>query len=370
MYLNNSRADEFINCNRRSFWNQEFRGTGLTTQWVDENLAIGTIVHAGLAELYVPPDGGSIEAASRAMDAEFAKIFPNFEELAFDTKNDWLDNMDFVRRLVRTYEEEAKPSDDFVVLQVETPFCVVLGEMCYKCGEPYPTDPDRTVFRNECVKCEATIHHWIGRIDMAINRGGGLKIVDHKTAKSVSDNYLASWHHSMQLAGYSYGYGKALGTPVTGYGVNILRKLKTVGTPRQHFKQCPTCRNGKNKRLTCDPCNATGKVAKENDSSESPFQREWCSIEPEGIERFKLNRLRTIEDIETERERFKCEPEAAFPMNPKACYNMGKCPFIALCHRGDPVTWYEPPEHLLQNFDPRPDDYVRDIEKMQTEEMR
>jgi len=369
MYLNNSRADEFGNCNRRFFWNQEFGGTGLTTKWTDENLAIGTIVHAGLAALYA---GKDLPYVAAEMATELKTMFPNWEQLAFDTKNQWIDNMDFVNRLVRTYSEEQIPKDDFVVLQVETPFAVVLGEICYKCGEPYPQiqTPVTGPFFDVCAECGAAVHHWVGRIDMAVNRRGGLKIVDHKTAKSVSDNYLASWHTSMQLVGYAYGYGKALGTAVTGYGVNILRKLKTVGTERQHFKQCPACRNGKKKRLSCGECNFTGKVEKEDDPSANPFQREWCSLAPEDLERFKLNRLRVIEDIGTERERFRVEPEAAFPMNPKACYNMGRCPFIDLCHRADPVTWYEPPEHLLQNFDPRQPDYVKDIEQMQTEEMR
>ena len=298
------------------------------------------------------------------MDAELVNLFPEWDELAFDTKNQWLDNMDFVRRLVRTYEEEALPHDDFVVLQVETPFCVILGERCYECGASYQKQ------EGSVCGCGAKVHHWIGRIDMAVNRGGGLKIVDHKTAKSVSDSYLESWHRSMQLVGYAYGYGKALGTPVTGYGVNILRKLKTVGTERQHFKRCPDCHNGKHKRLTCDGCRGAGKVPKENDPSENPFQREWCSFGPEDVDRFILNRLRVIENIETERERFREEPEASFPMNQKACYNMGKCPFIPLCYGGDPIEWYNPPAHLLQPFKTRKPDYVRDIEKMQKEELR
>ena len=194
--------------------------------------------------------------------------------------------------------------------------------------------------------------------------------MDHKTAKSASDLYIASWDTSMQQYGYCYGYSKATGMEVSGYRMNIIRKLKTIGTPQQTTKNCPTCRNGKKKKQSCMDCNMTGRVEKENNPSDQPFQRPpTYDYNDERRERFIRQRIGTIRRILLERIIFKDHPDEAWPMNPKACYTYGKCAFLKLCWEGDPEKWYEPNDLLLDKFNPKGEDYVT-VRQMAKEEMQ
>jgi hypothetical protein len=177
----------------------------------------------------------------------------------------------------------------------------------------------------------------------------------------------------MQQYGYCYGYGKATGMEVTGYRMNIVRKLKTIGTPQQTQKNCPVCNNRTKKaptRQNCENCNFTGKVEKENNPSDTPFQRPpTYEYNDNRRELFIRQRIGTIRRILAERKLFEESPDEAWPMNPKACYTYGKCPYLKLCYTDDPGTWYEPCDILLDNFQAKSDDYVS-VREMAKEEMQ
>ncbi len=197
--------------------------------------------------------------------------------------------------------------------------------------------------------------------------------MDHKTAKSASDLYLASWDTSMQQWGYCYGYSKATGMEVSGYKMNIIRKLKTIGTPQQTLKNCPVCNNRTKKaptRQNCLYCEMTGKIEKENNPSDQPFQRpDAYDYNDERRERFIRQRVGTIRRILAERKLFKKHPDEAWPMNPKACYTYGKCAFLKLCYEGDPEKWYEPGDVLLDKYRAKGEDYVS-VRQLAREEMQ
>jgi hypothetical protein len=291
----------------------------------------------------------------------------------FDEKNKWLDHLEWIERIIHAYDKY-RVSDDFSIIQLESEGCVVLGEICYSCGTPYPVldGPDQISYLR-CSNCNAEVHHWVFRIDMEVNRNGKSYIVDHKTTKSASDAYLAGWHTSHQLIGYSYGVKKYSGRDIRGWGVNIIRKLKGIGCAESNTKQCPSCRNGSKKRLSCPPvtnggCGGSGRVDRDSKPSDSPFQREWEGYDDSTGERFVLHRLNTIERIRAERDRFEDEPEVAWPMNHKRCYAYNKaCPFLKLCHRTS-TDWHNPPVELLDNFIPNGEDYVN-VKEMAREEM-
>lgn len=358
MMINSSRLDTFQKCNRLYYWQSvfEFGGAspGIRPQHFNDDQKLGEVVHLGLAAFY---RGEGIktyrEGALKALD---------FDALSWDRRNTWLDNLEWVDRLLAAYETWAKENDDFEVIDVERPGFVVLGAGCWHCGEPYSVEED------SCPACHSPVHTLAFITDLLVSQSGAVKVVDHKTAKSASGPYLASWHYSMQLWGYSYG--RMQDHPVVGYGVNILRKLKTVGEPEQTMRRCPECHDGKRKKLACDACEKKGQVKKENNPSEHPFQREWESFDNSKVELLLRNRLRTIQDIERETSRFDAEPDAAFPMNTTHCFTYGVCPMLKLCWDWglrNAEKWYEPPIYMLDQFDPQPDDYIT-TERLRREE--
>lgn len=280
-------------------------------------------------------------------------------------KNELIEDLDFISRILIAYETYAKFYDKFTPLNIETEFVVPLGEICWACGKEYPND----IFWQTdiaCSACQAEIHYWAGKVDLTVNEGGTFRIWDHKTTKSAGDTYLDSWKYSMQMLGYVYGYGKATGSKVTGYTVNILKKIKSVGDERTRTKQCPSCKNGARKRPSCQQCRATGRVERDYKSGDGAFLRVSNSVTEDDLERFVRTRLNTANQITYAREIRTGEREP-WPMNPSACHLMGKCPFVDLCWHGNPKEWYLPHNGLLNNFDPRPADYVSVKQMLQEE---
>jgi len=367
MLINSSRLDQFQKCNRLYYWTNLFdlggNSPGVRPQRPNNELQTGVIVHIGAANFYRgKPIKAYREEALQVLD---------FDALTWDERNYWLDRFEWVDRLLGEYEIWAGEQDDFEVVDVEQPFFVTLGEICYSCGQPYSAADTQGLF-SRCEACLSDIHRLAGMTDLLVRHNDRLKVIDHKTAKSTSESYLTSWLHSLQLWGYAYGRQKATGEPVVGYAVNILRKLETVGLPQQTTKQCPDCRNGVRKKLSCSTCAGEGRVEKENNPSDTPFVRVWEKFDGPRAELLVRARLRTIQDIKREEEHFESEPDAAYPMNTTHCFTYGVCPMLKLCwHWGldHPEKWYEPPIELLDQFDPQPDDYLT-TERLLLEEMK
>jgi len=333
MFINHTRAKTFSACRRKYFWLYEFDGHGLVQDKKDEKLVIGIIVHAGLASLYAE------EGISKAIDRAFQSFQ---EEMGPNQGPEWEDNLDLVSRLLTEYDEKVLPYDDFspIIENIETPVTVDLG---------------------------ISGHKHVCRIDLPVNRDGRIQMIDHKTTSSTGGTYLEACHYSYQLLGNCYGYEKALGLPVRGYAINILKKIKTIGLKEREMKQCPSCRAGKKKMPSCETCNGTGLVKRDEKHTQSPFQREWESIGEDDLLRWEKNRLHTIGQIQHERALFDVSKSESWPMNTEHCFSYGKCPFIDICHRGSGKRWYNPPMEMIHNFIPREEDYV---DQMIKEEMK
>lgn len=364
MFLNNSRAEVAEDCLRMHFWQQEFNGRGLQSNWRNDNLDFGTIVHAGLAHFYAG------EPLFKDKAREFAKEFLDFDNLYFEDRNKWAEHFDWIDRILSAYQPWAEQNDDFTVIQLESEGCVVLGEICYLCGKPYP-EQDEADPLLLCPRCEIEVHQWVYRVDAAVMKGEDhpkLNIIDHKTTSSLGENYLLSWHNSLQLWGYCYGYEKQSDLDVGGYTVNIIRKLKGIGNGAGPHRTCPECRNGVKKRLGCINCQGTGKVEKEA-KEEIPFVREQEAWDEQKKEIFVRQRINTANRILEERKRAKRHPDEAWPMNPKSCFKMGRCPYWKLCYTpNDPEKWYLPTDEQLTNFTEREADYVA-VRQLASEEM-
>jgi len=346
MYINHSRIKTYQNCPRKYFWNYEFDGLGgkgLQFPGVNENLLIGTMIHAGLAEMYRE---GMPDTYFPTLKKTLIEEYPEWEADPLE-KNTWEENLKWCAQFLDDYYKNQFAKDEFTCLNIEVPFSVPLGN---------------------------TEHQYVGRIDMIVNDNGRMVVYDHKTTKSSSKLYLESWHYSNQLLGYVYGASKVSGFPIRGYCVNILRKLKSVGEKRPTDRTCPDCRNGSRKKLSCEKCKGLGKVpiSSEELTKQNPFQRESESVGEGDLKRWEHSRLEVVKDIEADITLFNigCAQETKFPKNEENCFSYGRCPFLHLCWEGDPEEWFNPPMENLCQFEPRPGDYVNDIEKMQKEELK
>jgi hypothetical protein len=144
------------------------------------------------------------------------------------------------------------------------------------------------------------------------------------------------------------------------YGINVIKKLKTVG---KDTKVCPTCRNGKHKKLTCGDCKTVGHVPIE---PVKPFERHYYRVNPSDYRKLEYNRIRMAQEITAEGK--KTLDEYCYPMNCKSCPQFGGCSMNELCHETE-GKWWDPPDVLLADMTDLGDDYVDDYEAQIKEEL-
>lgn len=359
MYLNSSRAQLFQDCKRKFYFSQLYHGTGLAPDKEDTRLVTGISVHVGMAALYLKK---GVELAAKAAKDTYLAARMKWNSFILD---EWKEEADYCQLMIEQYDKRKSPHDDFEVVDVEQSFAVPLGEVCYNCGHPYESID---IEHQECLTCEeASINFWVGTRDVLVKRGGHDAVLDHKTTSSTpDDSFLERFRRSFQLLGYVYGSEKSIGRKIRTYGVNALQKAKSLGKDKSTLKRCPDCHAGKNKMLSCETCNRTGKVEKKIPLV--PFRRKWFTLMDADIDRFVLWAYKIMRDIRKETELMEEEPEIAFEMNSNKC---SFCPFPPLCwQQQDATRWYEPTEEQINEAEvhPRPKDYVRSFEEAAKEE--
>ena len=310
MILNSSRARTFQACARKYYW--EYVRRLRRREWSNWPIDLGVWFHEALARYYT---NHSIEPPPAHWHEEDAP------EDAGRTKVQYAE--DLMVAYMRRY-----PLDDEIFQnhqKPEFPFRVALGD---------------------------SGHEHVGIVDLLVQHAdvepGQLVVIDHKVlAPQVPPG---RWAHNFAMWGYVYGAMQALELPVVGYQMNIIRKLKNAGTPKQ------------------------GAPGKKGD----PFVRTpVIEVSTEQIAVFLAQRNQTCERIVDEKVSLAFGSEKAFPMDDTACYDFNRpCPFLELCW-GDPqfdwqpdaARWHEVPErYLFALFEEKPElDYV---EEMQMEEVR
>jgi hypothetical protein len=375
MHINSSRLSTFNTCKRKFYWEYVHGGHGLRPTYPNDKLVWGILAHEGLAALYKGQSLG--QAMAYVRDYAMEKELP-WDALTADEKNFWLDQIEWINQTLKVYDPWRKEHDKFQVLEVESEGECVVGEVCYECGAEYTKESREAGYcvaqvrlegdggNGVTMKCRTPLHYFVYRVDLAVNHMGAMKIIDHKTTGSASSNYMQSWDHSFQLALYTYGYKKALQgddpdpPEIGGYGMNIIKKLKTIGEEAPLTKKCPECNQGKRKQPHCTFCERTGVVPRAPQKRDEPFIRLWPPYNNDKEVRMIMQRLLSIQEIERQAERFESEPEASYPMNDRACFFPTKCPFWKLCYEGDPIKWQAPSQPLIEacRLQPQKEDYV------------
>lgn len=343
-YFNNSRLVLWQDCRRKYALSNVLR---LEPKVLSNALAFGSAGHEWLGTYYLD---GSLAQQHEAFEQTYRKLGNPLNMDEFEP------HLDMGHRLIDAYAVRNYILDDFAVVQVESQFVVPIGSKCSNCGTNYTWRPDHTVQLPVCERCYLPIFWLVGRADLIVTRKDRLVVIDHKTAKGVSKNTMDAWGHDFGMIGYCYGVERTTGLRVAKFGMNVIKKLKTVG---KVTKVCPDCRNGKRKRLTCDACERTGLVYMEPPQA---FYRDYANVTQQDYDSLIDNRIRLCKEIVQEEVNFASDPVHAYPMNCKTCHKYGEkgpCPYIDLCWNRKPgEPWWEPAPNLLAEFDTKPEDYV------------
>jgi len=319
MFLNESRCRVAEKCLSRFYFTYLHRGHGIGTRRPAKPLIIGNLHHGGLAAHYLegPIRDGIV--------ASLEEQFPNFQDLDYAVKNEWLEEADWVEKVMARYIPWAATEDNFTVVGVEQSGSVVLGESCWQCGAPYPAGDSEWMLTKgtrapSCPTCFSEAHHFVFRLDLLIRDDYGYAVLDHKTtASGVDDWYLKTWDHSSQLWGYCYGAQKMSGHKIGRYYINIIRKVKSAGVEPDRTKSCPGCGRKKNKGcVQCSEEPTPGRIPRPPKPSDIPFVRADFSFDENRAKWFVDSRVRLANKLTEHTRRLEEGDPTAFPHNPSS----------------------------------------------------
>lgn len=306
MFLNETRARVSERCLRQYYWSFLHGGHGIASKRPEKRMTWGILLHAGLAAHYRG------ESVSDAIHASLMEEFPDFDDLDYSFKNEWLEEVEWINKVVGRYASWAQPRDTFNVEGVEQAGSVMLGEQCWQCGRPYEGKE-----MSFCFSCKAEPHWFVFRLDLLVRDDYGYRVIDHKsTTHELKEHYLRSWEYSSQLWGYCYGAEKQSGHSIGGYSINIIRNVNAAGEEPDLTRSCPDC--GRKKIKGCETCNQTGRVARAPRSADTAFHRENFTFTPAKRQWFIEGRVRAANKIVEHTRRFDDGDPSAFPHNPSS----------------------------------------------------
>lgn len=193
IYLNQSRAQLFLNCHRKYMWWDMERLELDRPKWA---LDVGTATHLGLALL---GSGAGIDEAVLRSQNKLRSLMP--KQTMPGDEEDLTAHLHTVEHLLRGYQLEYEGKTQWVPLAQETKGCVNVGP------------PDSLVFL-------------VFRTDKLAAWNNRLWIVDHKTAGRLDLRDLLKYEMALQFSAYAYGITRLLKQRVAGVIVDVLVKTQ------------------------------------------------------------------------------------------------------------------------------------------------
>jgi hypothetical protein len=206
VYLNQSRASDFLNCEVLYYLNYEFRG-GLRGKSKELALELGSAYHAGIAAYY--KYGRSIDkgqaAAREYLEAVIAEVRPLAEE-----RKIWNEATLMACLMIERYHIRYK-DEPLEILAAEVEGDVQIGD---------------------------SPHHLIFRTDALVKQYQTIGLIDHKTkGKDPQSLEIARLHMGIQPSSYVYGVRKKTGMPVSGMWIRYAIKKPKYEASRMHREE-------------------------------------------------------------------------------------------------------------------------------------
>jgi hypothetical protein len=205
-----------------------------------------------------------------------------------------------------------------------------------------------------------------GKIDGIVRRGEEFLLLEHKTAASVSGDYIERLAMDLQILLYSYYARESLEYPVTSIIYNVLvkpRLAQAEGETEEQFEARKAELEAKSK--TGKPSTAKRKLP-ETDEEFQARLADWFVAEP------RFTRVELILDFdavanvrqmlwEISKEILDARRQERWHQNPRACFGFGKCAYWPICSsKGNELvienlfTKRPPNEELSSDEEPEP----------------
>lgn len=304
--LTYSALDTFRNCS------QKYRLRyieGLRRPEQPQALAFGTVIHEVLETWYtLPADATRLPAVLDLIDSKF----PNH---AIDPreKADW----HLARAMMAGYAARYA-REEFAVVQVQKEF--------------------EGVIRNPATGCVSRTFTIAGKVDGVVRVGEELFLLEHRTASSISGDYLDRLWTDTQIALYSFFLREA-GLPIVGVIYNVLLKSRLQqrqGETEEEFETRRSALAAKNK-------SGRSTAQRQEPESDEEFQArlaEWYA-RPEAFHRERIylsaDRLAMLQDEvwEITKQYLDAKRRGKWLMNTSHCFSFQRpCEYLPYCQSG------------------------------------
>ena len=267
-------------------------------------LRFGTVTHQWLEVWH---RSGSIEAAQQVIDDAYANRAGDPGE-----KRDW----HYQTAMLEAYAQQY-PSEDFEVVGLECEFSGPLRN-------PAPGGRRSRSFQVR------------GKVDGVVRRGEEYLLLEHKTAGSLTGDYIERIAMDMQILLYCHYVRESLGYPVVGIIYNVLLKPRLTqaeGETEEQYEARKAELEAKSK--SGKPSSAKQKLP-ETDEDFQARLRNWYAAEPR-FHREELfldfdaiaNVRSMIWDIS--KELLDARRLGRWHQNPRSCHGFGRCSYWPIC---------------------------------------
>jgi hypothetical protein len=205
-----------------------------------------------------------------------------------------------------------------------------------------------------------------GKIDGVVQRGPEVLLLEHKTAGTLTGDYVERLAMDLQIQLYAHYAREALGFPVTSILYNVLVKPRLAQAEGETEEQY---------QARCAELIAASKTGKTSAKRRMPetdeeFQARlaaWFAAESRFTRIELLLDFDTIEAVRQQiwdigQEILAARRDGHWHQNGRACFVYGNCPYFAVCaSKGNPLVIanqyrVEPPHEELSTDDGTPDD--------------
>jgi hypothetical protein len=273
-------------------------------------LAFGSVTHEWLETWH---RARSVDAAQAVIDHAYLN-----RQAEPDAKRDWHYQTAMLRAYAEQFADEA-----FTVVELEKEFSGPLAN-------PATGYPSRRFFVR-------------GKLDGIVQRGDDYLLMEHKTAGTLTGDYVERLALDLQIQLYAHYAREALAVPVTGILYNVLVKPRLAQAEGESEDQY---------QARCAELIAASKTGKtsakrkvpENDEEFQARLAAWFAAEP------RFTRIELLLDADTlaavrqqiwdiGQEINAARRDSRWHQNGKACFGMGTCAYWPICSsKGNPLV--------------------------------
>ena len=174
-----------------------------------------------------------------------------------------------------------------------------------------------------------------GKVDGVIRRGEDVLLLEHKTAATLTGDYLERLAMDLQILLYCHYVRESLGHPVTGILYNVLLKPRLIQNEGETVEQYEI----RKAELAAKSKSGKSSAKRRMPESDEDFKtrlRGWYAAEPRFHREELLLDFDSIDNVrqmiwDISKEILEARRTGRWHQNPRSCFGFGRCSYWPIC---------------------------------------